>query len=46
MISKKVKLGDSVKVEVTPKNFGRIAASTGKNILWIDYTLFLPKIHY
>ena len=33
MISKKVKLGDSVKVEVTPKNFGRIAASTGKNIL-------------
>lgn len=32
-ISKKVKVGDFVKVEVTPKNFGRIAASTGKNIL-------------
>ena len=32
-ISKKVKVGDLVKVEVTPKNFGRIAASTGKNIL-------------
>lgn len=32
-ISKKAKVGDSIKVEVTPKNFGRIAASTGKNIL-------------
>ena len=32
-ISKKAKIGDSIKVEVTPKNFGRIAASTGKNIL-------------
>ena len=32
-ISKKAKIGDSIKAEVTPKNFGRIAASTGKNIL-------------
>ncbi len=32
-ISKKVKLGDKVKVEVTPKNFGRIAASIGKQVL-------------
>ena len=32
-ISKRAKIGDSIKVEVTPKNFGRIAASTGKNIL-------------
>ena len=32
-ISKKVKVGDLVKVEVTPKHFGRIAASTGKSVL-------------
>ncbi len=32
-ISKRAKVGDFIKVEVTPKNFGRIAAATGKNIL-------------
>lgn len=32
-ISKKVKIGDMVKVEVTPKHFGRIAAATGKNVI-------------
>ena len=32
-ISKRAKIGDKVKVEVTPKNFGRIAASNAKNII-------------
>lgn len=32
-ISKKAKIGDKIRVEVTPKNFGRIAAANGKNIL-------------
>ena len=32
-ITKRAKIGDKIKVEVTPKNFGRIAASTGKQIL-------------
>ena len=32
-ITKKAKVGNKIKVEVTPKNFGRIAASTGKQIL-------------
>ncbi len=32
-ISKKAKVGDKIRVEVTPKNFGRIAAANGKNIL-------------
>ena len=33
LISKRAKIGDTVKVEVTPKNFGRIAASAGKQII-------------
>ena len=33
LISKRAKLGDKMKVEVTPKNFGRIAAANGKNII-------------
>jgi len=32
-ISKRAKIGDKIKVEVTPKNFGRIAASNAKNII-------------
>lgn len=32
-ITKRAKLGDSVNVEVTPKNFGRIAAVAGKQII-------------
>ena len=32
-ISKRVKIGDEVKIEVTPKNFGRIAAAAGKQIV-------------
>lgn len=32
-ISKRVKVGDSVNIEVTPKNFGRIAAVTGKQVI-------------
>lgn len=32
-ISKRAKIGDSVNVEVTPKNFGRIAAVAGKQII-------------
>ena len=32
-ISKRAKVGDMIKVEVTPKNFGRIAASNAKNII-------------
>lgn len=32
-ISKKYKLGDVVRIEVTPRNFGRIAASAGKQII-------------
>lgn len=32
-ISKKAKKGTEIKVEVTPKNFGRIAASAGKQII-------------
>ncbi len=32
-ISKKAKLTDEINVEVTPKNFGRIAASAGKQII-------------
>ena len=32
-ITKKAKIGDTVNVEVTPKNFGRIAASAGKQII-------------
>ena len=52
-ISKKAKLGDFVKVEVTPKNFGRIAASTGKQVLIqkineaeknLVYTLYADKV--
>ncbi len=33
LISKRAKLGSSVNVEVTPKNFGRIAAVAGKQII-------------
>lgn len=52
-ISKKAKIGDFVKVEVTPKNFGRIAASTGKQVLIqkineaeknLVYTLYADKV--
>ena len=32
-ISKRAKIGDKVNVEVTPKNFGRIAAVAGKQII-------------
>ena len=32
-ISKRYKLGSEVKIEVTPSNFGRIAASAGKQII-------------
>lgn len=32
-ITKRAKIGDTVNVEVTPKNFGRIAAVTGKQII-------------
>ena len=32
-ITKKAKIGDTVNVEVTPKNFGRIAAVAGKQII-------------
>lgn len=33
LISKRSKIGDTVNVEVTPKNFGRIAAAAGKQII-------------
>ena len=33
LISKRAKVGDTVNIEVTPKNFGRIAASAGKQII-------------
>lgn len=33
LITKRAKLGDTVNVEVTPKNFGRIAAVAGKQII-------------
>lgn len=33
LISKKTKVGDIVNIEVTPKNFGRIAAVAGKQII-------------
>lgn len=32
-ISKRAKIGDTVNIEVTPKNFGRIAAGAGKQII-------------
>lgn len=32
-ISKRAKIGNSINIEVTPKNFGRIAASAGKQII-------------
>ena len=32
-ISKRAKIGDVIKIEVTPKNFGRIAAAAGKQII-------------
>ncbi len=32
-ISKKLKIGDTVEVELTPKNFGRIAAQTAKQVI-------------
>lgn len=32
-ISKRAKLGDTINIEVTPKNFGRIAAVAGKQII-------------
>lgn len=33
LINKRTKLGSEIKIEVTPKNFGRIAASAGKQII-------------
>lgn len=33
LISKRAKLGDTINIEVTPKNFGRIAAVAGKQII-------------
>ena len=33
LINKRAKLGGEIKIEVTPKNFGRIAASAGKQII-------------
>ncbi len=32
-ITKRAKIGDTVNIEVTPKNFGRIAAAAGKQIM-------------
>ncbi len=32
-VTKRAKIGDTVKIEVTPKNFGRIAAAAGKQII-------------
>ncbi len=32
-ISKRAKVGDTINIEVTPKNFGRIAAAAGKQII-------------
>jgi len=32
-VTKRAKLGDTINIEVTPKNFGRIAASAGKQII-------------
>lgn len=32
-ISKRAKIGDTINIEVTPKNFGRIAAVAGKQII-------------
>ena len=33
LVSKRAKLGDTINIEVTPKNFGRIAAVAGKQII-------------
>lgn len=33
LITKRAKVGDTVNLEVTPKNFGRIAAAAGKQII-------------
>lgn len=33
LINKRSKIGSEIKIEVTPKNFGRIAASAGKQII-------------
>ena len=33
LVSKRAKVGDTVNIEVTPKNFGRIAAAAGKQII-------------
>ena len=32
-VSKRAKIGDTINIEVTPKNFGRIAAVAGKQII-------------
>ncbi len=32
-VSKRAKIGDTINIEVTPKNFGRIAAAAGKQII-------------
>lgn len=33
LVTKRAKVGDTVNIEVTPKNFGRIAAAAGKQII-------------
>lgn len=33
LVTKRAKIGDTVNIEVTPKNFGRIAAAAGKQII-------------
>lgn len=33
LVSKRAKVGDTINIEVTPKNFGRIAAAAGKQII-------------
>lgn len=33
LVSKRAKIGDTINIEVTPKNFGRIAAVAGKQII-------------
>lgn len=33
LVAKRAKVGDTVNIEVTPKNFGRIAAAAGKQII-------------
>ena len=41
-ISKRAKVGKTINIEVTPKNFGRIAASAGKQIMTVE-PKFVPS---